>query len=123
MKINVMWLLPLALVVVMGCGKKADTNKPMEEVRAEAQTMSAKELESSAKAYASEINRLKPEMEKIQAKLKDLAPTELLGDKAKGIKEEISKVSSRLSALTQRYDVYAEQYKKVGGDLSAIQIS
>ena len=108
---------------VLGCGKKADTRKPIEQIQQEVQSMTKSDLESNAKAYVNEITARKSELEKIGAQLKTLSPTEIFGDKAKGIKDELAKVQDNLSALTQRYEIYAKKYQEAGGDLSAIKIS
>lgn len=113
----------LAAAVLQGCGKKADTSKPIEQIQQEVQSMSKADLESSAKAYVNEITAKKSELEKIGAQLKSLSPTEIFGEKAKGIKDQLSGIQSEMSALTQRYEIYAKKYQEVGGDLSTIKIS
>jgi len=115
-------VLPLVLFIVVGCGKKADSSKPINDIKAEVEGMSVKDLESNAKAYAKEIGKLKPEIEKVQRQLKELKPTELLGDKAKSIKNEISGLSTEVSALTKRYRIYADNFQKAGGDIAAVKI-
>lgn len=107
---------------VVGCGKKADTSKPIDQIQQEVQAMSKADLESNAKAYVNEITAKKSELEKIGAELKTLSPTEIFGEKAKGIKDKLSSVQSEMSALTQRYEIYAKKYQEVGGDLSTIKI-
>jgi uncharacterized coiled-coil DUF342 family protein len=107
---------------IVGCGKKADTSKPIDQIQQEVQTMSKSDLESNAKAYVNEISAKKSELEKISSQLKTLSPTEIFGEKAKGIKDQLSSVQSEVSALTQRYEIYAKKYQEVGGDLNAIKI-
>jgi archaellum component FlaC len=115
-------VLVLTLAVFQGCAKKADPNKPIDQIQQEVQAMSKSDLEGNAKAYVNEITARKSELDKIGDQLKSLSPTEIFGDKAKGIKDQLSKVQTELSALTQRYEIYAKKYQEVGGDLSAIKI-
>ena len=106
-----------------GCGKKADTSKSVDQIKTEVQRMSLGDLEANAKVYATEIVSKKSEVDKAADKMKSISPTELFGDKAKGLKDEISKLQSDLSALTQRYEVYAQKYSQMGGDVSKVKIS
>ena len=111
------------MVMIYGCGKKADPSKSVDQIKQEVQAMSVSDLESNAKAYVNEIMSRKSELDKIQAQLKSMSPTEIFGDKAKGIKGQLSNVQSELSALTQRYEIYAKKYQDLGGDPGKIKIA
>ncbi len=108
---------------VTGCGKKADSKKPIEQVRAEAEKMSVGDLEATARAYANEIAAKKGEVEKIQSQLKGLSIKDMLGEKARGIKDQASAVGQEISALTERYEVYAQKFQAAGGDISKVKIA
>ena len=112
----------LSLAALAGCGKKADASKPMEQVQAEAGKMSVSDLEASAKAYASEIASKKSDVEKIQSQLKGLSITEMMGEKGKNIKDQAAAIGRQVSALTERYQVYAQRFQAAGGDMAKIQI-
>lgn len=118
-----MLLMVAVALNVWGCTKKADAAKPMDQVRAEAEKMTAADLEATAKAYASEIAAKKSDVEKIQAKLSGLSLQDMVGEKAKSIKDEASKVGQEISALTERYEVYAQKFQATGGDVSKIKLS
>lgn len=113
----------LGVFVLQGCGKKADANKPVDQIQKEVQSMSKADLEKEAKAYVDAIMAKKADAEKVAEKIKSLSPTEMFSDKAKSIKTELSEVQSQLSALTERYQIYARKYQEVGGDMSAIKLS
>lgn len=115
-------VLPVAAMLVAGCGSKPDSSKPIDQVRQEAEKMNLSQLEKTAQSYAKEIQKQAAGMEQVQNKLKDLKPTELFSDKAKNIKDEASKIGGQVSALTERYNVYVEQFQKAGGDLSKVKI-
>lgn len=124
MKINIRAVIFSALVItlVSGCAKQADTNKPLEQIKQEVEGMSLNQLENTAQAYAREISVQKKKLGEIQTRLKQLSPADLLGDKAQGIKKDVSAVAARIKALTARYDLYAAKYRTLGGDLGKIKI-
>lgn len=119
-------VLPILLTLVLcayGCGKKTDLHKPIEQVKAEAQTMSSSDLEKTAQAYAKEISVRKNELGKVTEELKKLSPKDLLSEKSKSIKERASRIGSEVGELTGRYDVYARKFAEKGGDLSRIKLA
>jgi uncharacterized coiled-coil DUF342 family protein len=115
-------LLILCSLVVLGCGKKADEEKPLSEVKAEAENMDAEQLRSMAMKYKDAIMAKKAEVEKLTTKLEDIPATEMLGDEAKEIKAEIDNISKSVSALKERFEVYYQKLKEKGGDLSGLEI-
>jgi len=121
-KITVCCLLVLCPLVILGCGKKADENKPMGEVRAEAEKMDASGLRAAAMAYKEAVVAKKGEVEKLSAKLNGIPATEMLGNEAKELKADIDKLTKSVSALEERFDVYYQKLKEKGGDLSGLEI-
>ncbi len=121
--ISILFCGVFAMALVSGCAKRADKNKPIEQIKAEVEKMSVSDLESSAKAYADEILAKKSEIEKVADKVKSLSPTELFGDKAKSLKDQMSQIGNDVSALTERYQIYAQKFQQAGGDVSKIKIS
>ncbi|MCM8774789.1 MAG: hypothetical protein NC930_00295 [Candidatus Omnitrophica bacterium] len=116
-------MLLLVLFMAAGCGSQADANKPIDQIQQEVQNMNVSQLESKARAYAKEIAKQTAEMAKVQEKLKGLSPTELFGEKAKGIKDELGKIATETKALSDRYKIYADKYKDLGGDINKIKAS
>ncbi len=110
-------------IALTGCAKKADTGKPVDQIKTEVQTMSVNDLEAFAKAYAGEIMSKKTELGKIGDEIKALTVSDLMGDKAKHIKDNLSAISGEVGALTVRYQVYADKFREKGGDVSRIQLS
>ncbi|MHC4619411.1 MAG: hypothetical protein ACYTEQ_16820 [Planctomycetota bacterium] len=116
------FLLLLCTLGLPACGKKADENKPVSEVKAEAEQMSAKELRAWAAAYRDAILAKKAEVEKLAGKLKDIPLTEALGEEAKKLKADVESLNKSVSALGARFQVYYDKLREIGGDLSGLEI-
>ena len=119
-KISFCLLLVLCSLVVSGCGAKADENKPLSEVKAEAEQMSVEKLRQMAMAYKDAVLAKRGEVEKFTGELKDIPIAEMLGSEAKQIKAEIENLNKSMSALKERLEVYYKKLKEKGGDLSGL---
>ena len=119
-KIALYSLLAVSLIVAVGCGTKANENKPLSEVKAEAEKMNTDELRATAMEYNKAIKAKKGDVEKIADKLKDIPPAELLGEKAKNLKADMEKINQSVSALQERFQIYYDQLKEKGGDVSGL---
>jgi uncharacterized coiled-coil DUF342 family protein len=115
-------LLVFCSLALPGCGQKADENKPIDEVRAEAEKMDGKDLRAAAETYKNALVAKKGELEKIAAKLKEIPVTEMMGEKSKSLKADIESLSQSADALTERFDIYYEKLKEKGGDVSGLQM-
>lgn len=115
-------LLVTVFFSLCGCGKKADENKPIIEVKAEAEKMSVEKLKSTAMAYKEAITAKKEEVTKLTAKLKEIPIAKMVGDEAKGLKADIDEISKSVSALKLRFDVYYDKLKEKGGDVSGLSL-
>jgi len=119
-KIILYFVLVATLIVAVGCGKKADENKPISEVRAEAEKMNTDELRTTAMAYKKAIEAKEGDVEKLAAKLKDIPVTEMLGEKAKSLKADMDELQQSVSALQERFRIYYDKLKEKGGDVSGM---
>ena len=115
-------LIALCLFAILGCGKKADENKPISEVKADAEKMDTDGLRAMAMAYKEAIAAKKGELEKLTAKLKDIPATELLSKEAKELKADMENLEKSVSALKERFEVYYQKLKDKSGDLSGLQV-
>ena len=113
-------MLALSMVFLFGCGKKADENKPISEAKAEAEKMSVADLKAMAMKYKDAIEAKKADVEKITAKLKEIPVTQMLGEESKKLQADIDNLTKSLSALKERFQVYYDQLKAKGGDLSGL---
>lgn len=109
-KITLCVLLVMCLFVFTGCGKKkADPNKPVAEVKTEADKMDVKQLQDMKTAYEKALNDKKADVEKIVAELKKVPLTEMVGEDAKNMKADIDSVNKTIAALTERMKIYADK--------------
>ena len=116
-------LLAVWALVIGGCGgKKADENKPVSEVKAEAEKMDIGQLRDMAMKYKELIVTKKADMEKLAAKLKEIPIAQMVGDEAKQLKADIENLTKSISALKERFEIYYQKLKEKSGDLSVLEI-
>jgi len=113
-------LLVAGLVVAVGCGKKADENKPISQVKAEAEQMNTDQLRAAAMDYKKAIVAKEGDVEKLAAQLKEIPVAEMLGEEAKGVKADMEKLQQSVSALQERFQIYYDTLKEKGGDVSGL---
>ncbi|MCU0917610.1 MAG: hypothetical protein MUC88_24065 [Planctomycetes bacterium] len=132
-------LVILSALVLGGCAKKAnqspsatgagttasvnvtaDAEKPVAEVQTQAQKMSVADLRATALQYKQAIAEQQTNLQKLVAQVKEIPLAEALGEKAKSLKTEAQKIESSLKALTERFQVYVNQLKEKGGDVSGL---
>lgn len=116
------FLLVLCSMILFGCSQKADENKALSEVKAEAEKMDTNQLRSMAMNYREAIVAKKGDVEKLAAKLKEIPVAEMLGAEAKEIKAELDNINKSVSALKERFEVYYNKLKEKGGDTSGLEI-
>ena len=121
-KIVLFVLVGLFVVGVVGCGKSADENKPIGDVKAEAETMDVAALRDMAMAYKDKIVAKQGEIEKVAAKLKKIPIANMLGEEAKGLKTDIDGLNSSMSNLKERFQVYYGKLKEMKGDTSGLSL-
>ena len=105
-----------------GCAGKADENKPLSDVQAEAQKMDVKQLTAMATTYKDAIVAKKADVEKVMAKLKAVPIAEAMGKEATSIKQEVDALSTSVKALKERFDIYYNKLVEKGADVSGLSI-
>ena len=108
------------MLTLTGCGAKADENKSLSDVKAEAETMSVERLKAIAITYKKAIEAKKPEIEKVMTKLSAIPLTEAMGTEAKSLKGDIDDLTKSVSALKERFDVYYGKLKDLKADVSEL---
>ena len=118
----------ILLLSMAGCGKKevkreakVGESRSIDEVKAEAQKMDAKELRAMALKYKEALAAKQTELDKIAAKLDKLSPTELV-EAAKSIQPEMDKLAGSIAALKERFQIYYQKLKEKSGDVSGLEI-
>ncbi len=120
--ITICCLLVLLVAALSGCGSKADEDKPISDVKAEAEKMDVDQLRDVAMQYKDALVAKKADVAEITAKLKEIPITEIMGEEAKNIKAEIDNLNKSASALKERFQVYYNNLKAKDGDLSGLKI-
>lgn len=126
----VLWgLLVLYSLGIMGCGKKtdvgtgvkADENKPVSEVKAEAEKMSTEDLRAAAMVYKKAIEAKTAEVDKLAKELMKVMLADKSSDEMKTLQAQTGKLNQSVAALTERFQIYYEKLKEKGGDLSGFE--
>ena len=95
---------------------------PVADVQAEAGKMNLDQLKAKAMEYKNLIMTKKAMLEPLVAKLKAIPLTEQMGTEAKGLQSNIATLNKSVSALTERFQVYYNKFKEMGGDVSGLGI-
>ena len=124
--VTLCWMLAAVLLLAVGCGNnggaKVDENKPLADVKAEAEKMDTAQLRATAMKYKDAITDKQVDVEKLTEKIKEIPLTEVMGEEAKGLKEEAAALNKSVTDLKKRFDVYYGKLKERKGDLSGLDI-
>ena len=99
-----------------------DIEKPVSEVQAEAETMSVENLKATALKYKEAILAKQGTMADLAAKIKEIPVVEALGQEAQSLKTDLKDVESALAALKERFQIYYDTLEEKGGDLSGLEL-
>ncbi|MFA6185811.1 MAG: hypothetical protein WC770_01175 [Phycisphaerae bacterium] len=105
-----------------GCTNKADENKPLSEVQADAQKMDVEQLKAMATKYKEAITAKKADVDKVMAKMKDVPLADAMGKEATSLKQEVDALAKSIKALNERFDVYYNKLVEKGADVSGLSI-
>lgn len=99
--------------ILTACGSKStvDENKPIAEVEAEARKLDTAQLQKEIDAHKAAITDKESDIEEIQAQLREIPLSEMLGDKAKDLKNKGEHLSVSMDKLNKRLQIYANELK------------
>jgi Skp family chaperone for outer membrane proteins len=96
--------------ILTGCGGSGiDENKPVSQVAADAQKMTQADLQKMVAKYDAAIAEKSKELEALAAKVKEIPLTELMGEKAKTLKGDMSKVTTSIGKLKDQMAACAKE--------------
>ena len=105
-------LVVMLSLAVAGCGGSGvSEDKPISEVRTEAQSLNVDQLKAMVAKYEKVIESKKSEIEAITAQLKKIPLTQMMGEEAGKLKGDISDITASVKALTDRLNIYAQEIK------------
>jgi len=101
----------MIVAMLTGCGGSSsiDENKPISQVAADASKMGQAELQTMVTKYEAAISEKGKEVEALMAKVKEIPITEMMGDKAKTLKDDVSKVKTSIDKLKDQMAAYAKE--------------
>ncbi len=106
-------LLPVVLLsfVLIGCGGKVNEDKPISEVETEAQAMSIDQLKAIVSKYEAAIKSKQSEIDKLMTEVQKIPITQMLGEEAKKLKNDIQNIGNSVNALTERLNIYVQELR------------
>ncbi|HOG24172.1 MAG TPA: hypothetical protein PK590_05950 [Candidatus Omnitrophota bacterium] len=115
-------LVVLGLLTVMnGCTRKVDSERSIDKIKKDIETMSVAELEDYAMAYVSAIQSQRAQIQKIQEKIRKVPIEKFFSNQA--LQNDIKKVGRKAEALYVRYLLYVTALKQKGGDVTKVQLN
>ena len=120
-----MMLTALLMLTVAGCGSKSgdvDTEKPVSEVKAEANTMTVDQLKATAIKYRDAIKAKEPEIQKLMDQIKEIPLTEALGEEAKKLKADLEELKTSLDTLKEHFQVYYDKLVELKADVTGLTL-
>lgn len=97
----------------------ADLNQSVEQIKEKVAGFDKTQVLAYVDQYKSVLLEKKGQIADLTGQLKDLSMTELMGDKAKVLKDQITQYSDQFSGLKDRYSIYLQKLEELGVDLSA----
>ena len=115
-------LLAALVLVVIGCGKKADENKPISQVQAEAGKMSVDQLRTAALECKNALMAKKGELSKLEEKVKMLTSDKIISGEGQKLTTDIQSAGKSIADLTGQLKIYVDKIKEKGGDVSGLNL-
>lgn len=101
----------VAVGLLAGCGGSVDENKTPDQIKQEIAGWDSAKIQKSADEYKKAIEAKTAELNAELAKIKALAPQDLLSDAGRQLKANTDKIGESLGKLKTNLAVYAEELK------------
>jgi len=100
----------------------AELNQPIADIKTKVASLGQPELMAYANTYKDVIVANKDKLASLTSSLKGLPMSDMIGEKGIAIKNQVRQYTTQLAGLKERYSVYLDMLKKLGGNLSAFGI-
>lgn len=97
-----------------------DENRPLSEIRAEAEAMDDASLRNAAMSYKDVISAKRSELLDLSVNREELPFLDPLGKTTFRTEAEISDLTGSISALSERHQIYLDVLGDRGGDISGL---
>ena len=97
----------------------AELDVPVANIKEKVANLGQPALMTYASTYKDVILEKKDQLAGLTEQLKALPMGDMLGEKGKAIKDQVSQYTSQFNALKDRYNVYLDKLKALGVDLSS----
>jgi hypothetical protein len=98
---------------------KVDENKPISEIKAEAEKMDIKQLKAAALKYKEALAIKDVDVEKTLAKVKPAG--EMTKEESNSLVADVDNATKSIKALDERYRIYCNKFKELGGDVLELE--
>ena len=104
-------LVAASALILCGCGANVNENKTPEQIKTEAASMDAASLQKQIDALKAFISEKNAEAKVLAEKLSKIPLTEHMGNDAKALREEASKIAESVKKIQAQLGVYVEELK------------
>ena len=119
----------VCMLLFPGCSKKSgsvpkdvDENKPIAEIKAEAEKLDVEQLRAIAKKYKDALLARQDDIKRMTDSLAKIPLTEKLGKEAQALTADIDSLMKSVNALSERFQVYYDKIKAKGGELKDLEL-
>jgi hypothetical protein len=98
---------------------KVDEDKPISEIKAEAEKMDIRQLKAAAIKYKEALAAKDADVEKTLAKVKPAG--EMTKKESNSLVADVDNATKSIKALDERYRIYYNKFKELGGDVLELE--